>query len=212
MKRPLWKRAGYSALKTFFWLTALGFFRFRWRGKQHFPVEGGAVVCSNHQSYFDPILVGICFRRQLSFLARKTLFDWFLFGRLIRYLDAIPIDRDGMSLGGIKESLRRLRQGDVLVVFPEGTRSEDGQVGPLKPGFLALVRRGRVPILPAAVDGAYDAWPRSRKLPRLTRLCTVFGPMIGVEEVARMSDEQLMEEVRTRLIACLEQARALREK
>jgi 1-acyl-sn-glycerol-3-phosphate acyltransferase len=116
-----------------------------------------------------------------------------------------------MSLGGIKESLRRLRAGDKLVVFPEGTRSEDGTVGPLKPGFLALVRRGRVPILPAAVDGAYDAWPRSRKLPRPTRLCTVFGPIITVEEIVQMSDEQLMEQVRDRIVECHRQAHALRQ-
>jgi 1-acyl-sn-glycerol-3-phosphate acyltransferase len=211
MKRSLWKRVGYQVVKLSFWVTGVALFRFRWKGKEFFPTEGGALICGNHQSYFDPVLVGICFRNRLNFLARKTLFDSLAFGGMIRYLDAIPIDRDGMSLGGIKETLKRLKRGEIVVVFPEGTRTEDGQVGPLKPGFIALARRGKVPILPVAVDGAYDAWPRSKKLPRLfTKICTVFGPRISIDEIAAMSDDQLMETLRERIIACHQQARAMR--
>lgn len=143
MHRPLWKSIGYQTIKNSFWLIAKVFFRFSSRGKEHVPRDGGMLICSNHQSYFDPVLVGICFRQQLNFLARKTLFDTFLFGRIIRYLDAIPVDRDGMSLGGIKETLKRLKKGEGVVVFPEGTRSEDGRIGLLKPGFCVLARRGR---------------------------------------------------------------------
>ena len=68
-------------------------------------------------------------------MARKTLFDVFLFGRLIRYLESIPIDRDGLGISGIKETLRRLKRGEMVLIFPEGTRTLDGQVGSLKPGF-----------------------------------------------------------------------------
>ncbi len=145
MHRPLWKSIGYQTIKNSFWLIAKVFFRFSSRGKEHVPRDGGMLICSNHQSYFDPVLVGICFRQQLNFLARKTLFDTFLFGRIIRYLDAIPVDRDGMSLGGIKETLKRLKKGEGVVVFPEGTRSEDGRIGLLKPGFCVLARRGLRP-------------------------------------------------------------------
>ena len=210
MHRPLWKSIGYQTIKNSFWLIAKVFFRFSSRGKEHVPRDGGMLICSNHQSYFDPVLVGICFRQQLNFLARKTLFDTFLFGRIIRYLDAIPVDRDGMSLGGIKETLKRLKKGEGVVVFPEGTRSEDGRIGLLKPGFCVLARRGRAPIVPAAVDGAYEAWPRSKRLPRLTKVCTVFGPPIPQEEIAQMSDEQLIAELRQRIIQCYQQARQLR--
>jgi len=210
MQRPLWRSIGYQTIKNSFWIIAVTFFRFRWRGKEHFPREGGALICCNHQSYFDPVLVGICFRQQLNFMARKTLFETFLFGRIIRYLDAIPVDRDGMSLGGIKETLKRLRKGEGAVVFPEGTRTKDGQVGELKPGFCALARRGHVPILPAAVDGAYDAWPRSHRLPRLTKVCTVFGPQISRDQIEQMTDQQLMAELKQRIIQCHRQARQLR--
>ena len=210
MTRPLWKRAGYQTTKTIFWLIALLFFRFRWWGREHFPSEGGALICSNHQSHLDPILVGICFSNQLNFLARKTLFGLPIFRAIITYLDAIPIDRDGMSLGGIKETLKRLKRGEMVVVFPEGTRSPDGSVQELKPGFVALARRGKVPILPAAVDGAYDAWPRTRKLPRLSKVCTVFGPRISAAEIEQMSDSEVIETLRQRIIDCHQRAGELR--
>ncbi len=212
MKRPMWRRVGYQIVKLSFWLTAVVLFRFRWRGGEYFPAAGsGALICGNHQSYFDPVLVGICFRRRLNFLARKTLFDSRLFGGIIRYLDAIPIDRDGMSLGGIKETLTRLRRGEEVVVFPEGTRTEDGEVGELKPGFIALARRGKVPILPVAIDGAFDAWPRDKKFPRLfTPIATVFGPQISREEIAALSDEELVQTLRQRLRDCHQQAKAAR--
>ncbi len=210
MQRPLWKSFGYQSIKRSFWLTAKIFFRFTYRGEEFKSSDGGLLICCNHQSFFDPVLVGISYRQQLNFMARKTLFDSPIFGRIIRYLDAIPVDRDGMSLGGIKETLKRLKKGEGVVVFPEGTRSTDGQIGQLKPGFCALARRGRVPILPAAVDGGYDAWPRTRRFPRLTKVCTVFGPQISFEEIERMTDDELIDELRRRIVTCHQQARQIR--
>ncbi len=210
MKRPWWKTVGYQCFKVAFWLIAVIVFRFQWRGREHLPQGTGALICSNHQSYFDPVLVGICFRHQINFLARETLFRTFLFGPLIRYLEAIPLDRDGLGVSGIKETLRRLRRGEMVLVFPEGTRTVDGQVAALKPGFCALARRGRVPILPAGMDGAYDAWPRSQRLPRLTKLCTCFGPLISVAEIEQLDDDALMAEIHRRIVDCQQRARRLR--
>lgn len=210
MKRPLWKRAGYQTIKTICWIIVKVCFRFRWTGKEYIPKHGGALVCGNHQSYFDPILVGVCFSGQANFLARKTLFTHFLFGAFIRYLEAIPIDRDGMSLGGIKETLKRLKRGEMVVLFPEGTRTRDGSISELKPGFVSLARRGNVPILPVAVDGAYDAWPRDKKFPRPTKIRAAFGPPIPHEDIKEMSDTALIEVLRERIVACHQQARNLR--
>jgi len=167
------------------------------------PAEGGVLVCSNHQSFFDPVLVGISFKPQLGYLARKTLFRFFLFGWIIRYLDAIPIDRSGMGVGGVKEMLRRLRREEIVHIFPEGTRSKDGALQTLQPGFLALARRGRCQILPMAVSGAFDAWPRSAKFPRLATLSSEVGPAISAAAIQEMSDEQLIAEVEYRIRVCL---------
>ena len=115
-----------------------------------------------------------------------------------------------MGLSGVKETLRRLKRGEMVVVFPEGTRTPDGLVSAFKPGICALVRRGKVPILPAAVDGAYDAWPRTRRLPRLTAMRTCFGPMLTCEQIDSLTDEQLIVELRRRIIACHLEVRRFR--
>ena len=92
------------------------------------------------------MLVGICFRQQINFLARNTLFDLFIFGRLIHYLEAIPIDREGFGLSGIKETLKRLKRGEMVLMFPEGTRTLDGQVRTVQAGLLrAGAARERCP-------------------------------------------------------------------
>ena len=209
-ERTRFKRAGYSFLRSLCRFGAVLFLRYRCIGREHEPVEGGALVCSNHQSFFDPILIGLSFKRQMNYLARETLFRFAPFRWLIKFLDAIPIDREGMGLSGLKETLRRLKRGELVLIFPEGTRSRDGEVSSLKLGFVALARRGRTPLLPVAVDGAYDAWPRHATLPRRATVCVVFGEAISLEMIKSMNDQQLIEELERRIRSCHEQARRSR--
>jgi 1-acyl-sn-glycerol-3-phosphate acyltransferase len=209
-KRSLVKRVGYTVIKFGFRVMAVAFFMFRCRGRQHIPAEGPVLVCSNHQSVMDPILVGICGGRRMNYLARKTLFRHPVFSALIGFVDAIPIDRDGMGLAGVKESLKRLKHGEMVVIFPEGTRTHDGEVGPLKPGFCALARRAKAALLPVAFDGAFQAWPRTSPWPRFCDLAITFGPPITSEEIAELSDEQLIEECHRRIVACHADARSRR--
>lgn len=182
-------------------------FRIRCFGRENFPVEGGALICSNHQSYLDPVLVGMTCNRPMNYIARKTLFRFQPFAKLIGFWDAIPIDQQGSGLAGIKESLRRLRSGELVLIFPEGTRTRDGEVQALKPGVLALARRGKVPIVPVAFDGALDAWPRSRKIPRRSVIHLCVGRPISREQIESQSDEQLLAEVEHRIRECLAKAR-----
>ena len=160
--------------------------------------------------FHDPVIVGVCFNGRLNYLARKTLFRIPGLKWLIKYLDAIPIDREGMGLEGIKETLRRLKRGERVLIFPEGTRTQDGQVGPLKPGFCALARRGRTTLLPIACDGAYDAWPRTAPLPRPTTIAVTIGPPLSAAEISQLSDDQLIAELHRRLIVCFDDARRRR--
>ena len=95
------------------------FFRLKLRGIDRFPESGGALVCSNHQSYLDPILLGSLCDRRMNYLARENLFKLGFFGALIRFYDAIPVRRDGMSISGLKETLKRLKRGELVVIFPE---------------------------------------------------------------------------------------------
>jgi 1-acyl-sn-glycerol-3-phosphate acyltransferase len=202
MMRSFGKRLWYDFLWASTRLLAVVLFRIRIGNRDFVPREGGALILSNHQSNFDPVLVGLACDRRLNFLARRSLFDSPGLRRLIESLDAIPIDRDGSGLGGLKETLRRLKRGEMVLIFPEGTRTADGQVAPLKPGFCALARRANVPLVPLAIDGAYAAWPRSHKLPRLSRLRIEFGPPLWPAEIAELDDAQLVAEVERRIRAC----------
>jgi 1-acyl-sn-glycerol-3-phosphate acyltransferase len=187
--------------------SAVLLFGIRCKGREKIPAEGGVLVCSNHQSFFDPVLVGLGFNRRMNYLARKTLFRFFAFRWLIEFLDAIPIDREGGGLGGLKETLKRLRRGELVLIFPEGTRTRDGHVAKLKPGFVTLARRGKTSLLPVGVDGAYDAWPRDARFPRPTRIHVCIGQPMGPELIKSLTDEQLVAELERRIRQCHVMAR-----
>ncbi|WP_425400865.1 lysophospholipid acyltransferase family protein [Aeoliella sp.] len=182
------------------------YFRVRRRGMKHMPAEGPVVLLANHQSHLDPPLIGCFMPRPLGYLARDTLFSGFL-GPLIRSYDAIPIDRDGSGLAGIRATLKRIKQGDAVLMFPEGTRSEDGKLQPLKPGFIALVRRGKASIVPLGIAGTYEAYPRGKTLPAPRPVALVCGKAIPPEELAKLDDEALLDLVAERIADCYAQAR-----
>jgi 1-acyl-sn-glycerol-3-phosphate acyltransferase len=198
-QRSAAKRLWYDFLRIVCRVFGVAVLRIRVFGREHVPAEGGVLVVSNHQSHLDPILVGLGFDRRLNYVARDTLFGFAPFRWLINSLDAIPIDREGIGLGGLKESLRRLKDGEMLLIFPEGTRTRDGSVGQLKPGFLALARRAKVPLLPVAVDGAFDSYPRKNLLPRPAlihvRICQPLCPA----QMSSMDDAALLAEVDQRI-------------
>jgi 1-acyl-sn-glycerol-3-phosphate acyltransferase len=174
-------------------------YRVRYTGQDNVPAQGAVLVVSNHQSHFDPPLVGAGCSRRMNYLARESLFRFGPLAWLMRSLDAIPIDLEGSALAGIKEALRRLKRGELVLVFPEGTRTSDGQIRAFMPGFVALARRGRAAILPVAIDGAHQAWPRWRALPGLGTLQVHYGNLLTFEEVARLSDDELTAEVERRV-------------
>ncbi len=206
--RPLSKVLWYDYLHVTLRLAAAGLFRVRCSGRENEPAEGGGLVLSNHQSLFDPVLVGLTLNRRLNYLARESLFNFGPFGWLINSLDAIPIDREGLGLAGLKETLRRVKRGELVLIFPEGTRSHDGEVSPLKPGFSALAKRARVPLVPVGIDGAYQAWPRDRLLPSLSTIYVHVGEPIPAEEAQAADERELVVEVERRIRACHAIARA----
>jgi len=110
-------------------------FKARVHGVHRVPTAGGTLLVCNHQSFLDPVLATMALHREGNYMARDTLFHHSFFRRLIEYLNAFPIRRQSADLRAIKESLRRLKRGCVLVLFPEGTRTPDGRIGPLLPGL-----------------------------------------------------------------------------
>ena len=201
-QRSLPNRLWYQSLRWLIYFTGVLVYGVRYDGRRNIPPSGPVLVVSNHQSHFDPPLVGAGCTRRMNYLARKTLFHFAPLRWLISTLDAIPIDRDGLGLNGIKESLRRLKRGEMVLIFPEGTRSSDGEVAPFRPGFTVLAARSNAWILPVAIEGAFDAWPRTRKLPGPGTIHVLYGEPISPEAIAGGDERELAAEVERRVREC----------
>ncbi len=174
-------------------------FGIRYTGCEAIPRTGPVLIVANHQSHLDPPLIGAGVPRTISYLARQTLFRSRFFATLIRSYGAIPLDLEGNPLPGIKESLRRLKAGDALLIFPEGTRTPHGDLQPFERGFTALAKRTQAVIVPAAIEGAYQAWPRRRRFPRPGRVQVHFGRPLTPDEYREWPEERLVAETEARV-------------
>jgi 1-acyl-sn-glycerol-3-phosphate acyltransferase len=166
------------------------FFRMRFIGLENVPSTGPYILAVNHQSFLDPIFAGIMLKGQLCFMARDTLFKSKIFGLLLKSVKAIPVRRGQADLGSIKAIIAHLKQGDAVCLFPEATRTTDGRISPFKGGFSLICRRGNAPVVPVLIDGAFECWPRHRKLFKAGSEITVtYGQPISVEKITGMEDE-----------------------
>lgn len=171
------------------------FFRFRVCGKENVPRKGAFVLVSNHQSFLDPIFCGIALKRQLVFLARDTLFTNRFFGGLIASVNTLPVRRGQADFSAMKKVIEKLKQGNGLCLFPEGTRSSDGKITPFKPGFGLLCRRGQAAIIPVVIDGAYECWPRHKKIFSRGKITVCYGKAITFEQLKDINDRKLAEDL-----------------
>ena len=165
-------------------------FDLRVEGREHIPPNGGVLVVSNHQSCLDPILLPLHLHRPMNYLAKSELFvnpviAWFL--RTI--FNAFPVRMGHGDVRAVKETIQRLKEGHLMNVFPEGTRTEDGELCPLQKGAALIIERSGATVVPAIIVGAYEAWPLHRKLPRFTPICIRFGPPMNL---AGLNREQVM--------------------
>ena len=197
----------YRIVQGFFSTLLASVDGLRASGRENIPDSGPLFLVSNHLSHLDVLVLGILLDRPLNYVARSSLFFWPL-GPFIRSLGAFPINRDGMGAEGFKETLRRIKSGGIVALFPEGTRSPDGELGELKAGIARLVQKARVPIVPAAIVGTFEAWPRSRPWPGVHPLRIQFGPPIRVEEIAPLDPEAATLLIRDRILSCQAEARA----
>jgi len=175
-------------------------YRVRRTGMENIPTEGPIILAPNHQSHLDPPLVGSCCPRRMSYMARASLFHFAPFAWLIRSFGAFPIDREaGRGIAGVKETLRRLKDGHVIMMFPEGTRTPDGRIHPFRSGIRTLAVRSDAVIVPVAIEGAYQAWPRWRMFPRLGTIHIHYGEPLWPEQIRELGEDALVEEVERRV-------------
>jgi 1-acyl-sn-glycerol-3-phosphate acyltransferase len=196
-----------EGLKTvWYWLARWGcrvfcflVFRLRAYGRENVPAEGPFLLVSNHQSFLDPLFCGVYLKRHLHYLARDTLFRNWLFRQLIVSLNAIPVQRGKGDLSAVRTVIDRLRQGKAVCVYPEGTRTTDGRIAPFKGGLGLLARRSESPIIPVVIDGAFECWPRDRKIFAPGRVVVCYGQAITAEQAKKMKDRELAELLGDRL-------------
>lgn len=143
-------------------------FRLQVNGRENIPLSGPVIFASNHQSFLDPGLCGAATGwRPSRPMARESLFRVPLLGTLLRTLGTVPVNMEGGAVAALRCAMTELEAGRAVTLFPEGTRSRDGELGEFRPGLALLVRRCRAPVVPMAIDGSFEAWPRHRRLPRL---------------------------------------------
>ncbi len=195
---PRWRRWWWCCWYTLSFLWFVLCYRWRCYGTDRLPRTGPMLLVSNHQSFFDPIIVGLGLNARPFFaLARSTLWRNRPLGWMIASLNGIPIDRCEQDLGSLRRCLAVLGAGHRLLMFPEGTRTPDRAVRRLAPGLMLLIRRSQVPVVPVALEGAFDVWPRTRKLPRLTgRVAVMYGEPIPARTLVAMGPEAGLEHLR----------------
>lgn len=185
----------YQILQWMIWVVMTTLYRCRVFHPERVPVEGAVLVVANHQSYMDPPLIGMPVRRRhLDYVARIGLFESRWFGVFIGALNATPIRDQGSDVAAMKLILGRLAEGRAVVIFPEGSRTHDGAIHEFKRGAAVLLKRSRCPVIPVAVEGCFDAWPRSRRFPRLLgcRVAVLYGHPIDHDDLMAGGAEAAM--------------------
>jgi len=173
-KPTLGYRSAWASTRLWYSL----YFRERFEGRQHIPARGGVVVLSNHQSFLDIPLLSHAVPRHVSFVARDSLAQFKPLAWLMRSCGAVLIKRGAPDRAALREMVAHLEQGDVLAIFPEGTRTPDGSVQEFRAGALVAARMAGVPIVPCGIRGAFEALPRQATLPRPFKIAARFGAPI----------------------------------
>jgi 1-acyl-sn-glycerol-3-phosphate acyltransferase len=147
-------------VKALLSITLRLFFKIEVIGLENIPKVGKAIVCANHMSLIDPIIIGITLPRKVNFMAKKELFKNKLLKVILLKLGAFPVDRGGNSLSAIKSSLNILKKGEVLGLFPEGTRVKEVNIENAKPGISMISIKGKAPVIPICIDTKYKLFSR----------------------------------------------------
>ena len=176
-------------------------FYFGWRvyNPERVPLQGPVILASNHASFLDPPLVGAGVRREINYLARENLFRFPILGWILRRWQVVPVDREGGGAKGLKAILDRLLDGGAIILFPEGTRSRDGNLQPARSGIGLTVIKSEAPVVPVRVFGTFNAYNRHMRLPRPCRTVIVkYGrPMFfeALRAEAKSCSKQRLKEI-----------------
>jgi 1-acyl-sn-glycerol-3-phosphate acyltransferase len=181
------------------WGLARLLFRIRFAGVEHVPRAGPVVLAPNHVSYMDPVLLTIPIHRPLHYMTLDVFFGVPGLGALIRWFRAFPVREHEIDRPAIRTAMRILRDGDALVVFPEGGRSPDGRLLPFHPGAFRLALQADAPVVPVTIAGAHAAWPAHRRFPRPGRITITYHPPLSRKDLPDADDRVAQAESMTAL-------------
>ncbi len=164
-------------------------------GVENIPDDSGAVIAPNHVSYADPPMVAACLPRRTYFMAKRELFEVPLFGWFIHRMYAFPVERGSSDTTAIRYAINLVRAGELVIVFPEGTRSKDGTIGEGNLGAAIIAGRAGAPIIPCAIVGTDVMLPRGAKFLRRAKIYVAFGEPVypRPDETGRLSRKVLEE-------------------
>ncbi|MEM8737437.1 MAG: lysophospholipid acyltransferase family protein [Planctomycetota bacterium] len=200
--RAFWRIAIWQAMQTLCFYVIWLVYRYRSWGVRHIPATGPVLFAANHQSFFDPMLIGsAASKRHFFALGRSTLYDHWFLGNLAEVTNSIPVEQGAGDVKAIKRCIEVLKARQALLIFPEGARTLDGQVQPFETGTMLIIKRAKPMVVPVALEGVADAWKRGHKLPRLwgPKLGVKFGPPIPAETLTAMSPQDAMTYLRNRV-------------
>ncbi len=163
-------------------------FRIEHIGTPNIPRDGALLVVSNHNTYFDPFWVSVLLRRSVRFMAWDRIFQMPLAGALFRWLGAFPVSLENPESSALKTSLKVLRKGEALMIFPEGGRSPDSGLMPFKEGAAHLALKTRATILPVVIRGGERVWGPGMLLPRPRKVCVEYLSPIRPEQFEESSE------------------------
>lgn len=200
----LWRPAFHRLCRAYFGLA--------FQGIEHIPADGPVLIVPNHQTYADPPLVTIPVRRPVHYMAWSRLFRIPVFGRFIRLLRAFPVDIEARDWRAARAAVRLLLAGEAVMIFPEGARSPDGEVGAFKLGAFRLAVQAAAPVLPVTIAGGHRCWPPGRTWPRPGRITITYHSLVvpasGLN--ARAAAEALAERTRAAIVSALPRAQTPR--
>jgi 1-acyl-sn-glycerol-3-phosphate acyltransferase len=177
-------RIGYYCIRFILHCMAVPLFRFRVEGIENIPAQGPIILVSNHASNLDPLFIGVAAPRHINYLAKQELFSNPIFSFVLRRIcGAHPVDRDQMGRSTLREIYALLERREMLLIFPEGTRTRDGTLGEAKLGVGMIAHHARAMVIPVYISGSYDILPRHAKSIRLSPCRVTFGSPLVLDEL-----------------------------
>lgn len=165
-------------------------------GSENVPKEGGVIMAANHVSYLDPPVIGIALKRRVTYMAKEGLFKIPILGAVIR-LFSFPVRRGRPQPSIIKEAVKRLKRGELIVMFPEGGRSPDGTLHDAKRGVGVIAGISRMAVIPTLIKGTEKALPVGAKFLRPAKITIIFGNPIEIdkEETDKQYEERISRDI-----------------